>query len=355
MRVPGNILCLFLGVFLAVAGRAASPAASPGVKAAIQVGKQRQRVVLLGRRPGGLVLLRHADSGATAAVALDPKTIKKVRIRLNYDRKSYNRARRRKNWTEAGTILTKSLAPALPFIDLQNNNLLSPTIRAATYFMRAGARKTKGAWRPEDRQAGEREYHLANALLRKVMQAEWSPRADTAALLSVICLVALNKSAEAEALLAKQAEPDFADDDYGLYRLARATLLAAKEKYLDAIEEAVAGIAFETKDIDTFPDTLMLSAYCYEKLGDWYRARDVYYEVARLFQKTRWEEAARTRLEFIMTRGYTKKDESVSSANVFFGIEEDVNAGVDALLHPEKYNDKKETTPAKAKKENKRK
>lgn len=352
MPVRRAIVSFFLAAFVS----ATAGAAGKGVAAGIQVGKhkQRQNVVLLGRRKG-LVMLRHANAAgeaSTGVVALDPKTIKKVRIRLEYDQKSYAKAKRKKNWAMAGALLAKALAPALPFMDLKNNNLLAPALRAATYFMRAGAAKTNGSREPEARQAGEREYRLANALCQRVMQAEWSPRADRAALMSCICLTALGRLDEAEALLAEQSEPDSGDDDYGLYRLAQGGLLAARGKPLEAIEAAVQGIAFETKDIDTFPDTLMLSAYCYEKLGDWYRARDVYYEVARLFGKTHWAAAARARLEFIMSREYTKKDESVAAANVFFGIEEDVNAEVQALLHPE--NAKKDapahkTTPKETK------
>ena len=347
MPVRRAIVSFFL---LALAGTAAG-AAGKGVAATIQVGKhkQRQKVVLLGRR-NGLVLVRQANvagKASSAVVALDPKTIVKTRVRLEYDRKSYARARRKKDWAAAGAILAKALAPALPFIDLRNNNLPGPTLRAATCFMRAGVAKTQCSWEPEKRRAGEREYRLANALCRRVMQAEWSPQADAAALMSCICLAALDRAGEAEALLADQSEPDSSDDDYGLYCLARGVILAAQKNYLGAIEAAVGGIAFETKNIDTFPDTLMLSAYCYEKLGNWYRARDVYYEVARLVGQPPWEAAARARLAVIMAGGYTKKDESVAAANVFFGIEEDVNAKVQALLHPE--NAEKSTAKAKIK------
>jgi hypothetical protein len=331
-----NVLNAALAALALIGGAiASSESRADGLDARIEVGKQRHRVVLLGRREG-MVLFRYADSDSAAVAALDPGDIRKVRIRIEYDRDAYSKARRAKDWALAGAILAKALAPALQFVDIRENNVVSPAIRAATCFMRAAAVQTKGSWLPAERKAGEREYRLANALLQAAMKAEWSSRSDTASLMSAICLVAMSKLDQAQAVMETQSVPDSSDDEYGLYRLAQAHILVANEKYNEALAEAVDGLAFETKDIDTFPDSLLLSAHCYEKIGDWYRARDVYYEVARLFGGTHWDVAARNRLQVIMAEGHTAEDETVAAENVFFGIEEDINAKVNALLNPEK-------------------
>ena len=343
-----NLIPAYRTAALVLAVLAFGPAArgAANLEARVRIGKQRHRIILLGRRDG-MVLFRYADSGSAATAAMKPQDISRLRIRIEYDRDAYTKARRRQEWATAGTVLAKALAPALQFVDIKNNNVVSPAIRAAKCFMRAGSVKTGCHWEIEGRANGQREYQLANALLQAAMKAEWSARADTAALMSSICLVALGKADDAAALLENLSVPDTADDEYGLHRLARATLLVERRQYVEAIEQAVDGIAFETKDIDTFPDSLMLSAYCYGKLGNWYRARDVYYEIARLFSGTHWEIAAREHLKTIVDEALTKEDEAVAVENVFFGIEENMNEKVATLLNPEKDppSRKKETDP----------
>ena len=63
-----------------------------------------------------------------------------------------------------------------------------------------------------------------------------------------------------------------------------------------------------------------------------YRARDVYYEVAKLFPDTEWAKSAREHLQFIMDKGLTKDKEKSDIEIVFFGLNEDVNAKATALL-----------------------
>jgi hypothetical protein len=58
----------------------------------------------------------------------------------------------------------------------------------------------------------------------------------------------------------------------------------------------------------------------------------VYYEVSKLFAKTEWDSEARQRLQYLMDKGLTKAKEVSPIENVFFGLDEDVNGKVDALL-----------------------
>ena len=80
----------------------------------------------------------------------------------------------------------------------------------------------------------------------------------------------------------------------------------------------------------------MLSADCYEQLGNFYRARDVYFEVAKLFPGTDWAEDAITRLEAVMASGKTSKKEASTAESTFFGLEEDMNALAEALIKERK-------------------
>ncbi|MBL7077631.1 MAG: hypothetical protein ISS31_09170 [Kiritimatiellae bacterium] len=104
------------------------------------------------------------------------------------------------------------------------------------------------------------------------------------------------------------------------------------EDFSAALEGAVRAVCFANKDIDVFPDALLMSGRCYEKLESYHRARDVYYEAGRLFPGTPAGKAARTHLKEIRDAGHTKGEEPDSLVNVFFGVKEDMNSLADKLL-----------------------
>jgi hypothetical protein len=311
----------------------ATPAKSQGIEARLRIGaKAPQRVVLLGRKDGKVVY-RFADS-AQMVSSVATAEVTSVRLNLAIDKAAVAKAQRRGDWATAGTILGRALVPALPFLDLKDNNALSSVLRAGTCFLLAAEQKTGCRFDAEARVVAEQEYLYAYAMFKSAMSAEWSARADAARMLAAISLVGLRRTPEAAELLSGLSEPEVADEDCGLYRLASAEVLNAQGNTAAALEAAVSGLAFADKDIDTFPISLMLSAYCYAKLGDPYRARDVYYEVARLFAGTHWEVAARAALRQIVDTGLTKIPEAVAAKAAFFGTDEDVNAKVAALLDP---------------------
>jgi hypothetical protein len=108
------------------------------------------------------------------------------------------------------------------------------------------------------------------------------------------------------------------------------------------MDAAVKSLCFENKDVDTFPDALLISARCYEEMQEWYRARDVYYEVGRLFPKTDWADAAVSRLDFIMKKELTKDKEKLPIENVFFRFHEDMNKLALELLDKSKRTEPEE-------------
>ena len=313
------------------------------VPATLRVGKERHKVLLLGRKEDKL-LYTYADSTHRAVATIDAADVRSVDIRVEYDRGDLEKYIRKQEWAQAGALLFRVVYPLLPFLDLKGNNMLPLALRAANYMMAAGAVKSHGGWTKQERETARREYLAARVILSGASRAVWSSLSVEARLKEAICLVMLEDIDEADRLLEATEVPYPADANYGLYRLARSRLLVARGEFQDGIEEAVQSLLFETKDLGTFPDALLLSAHCYEALEEWYRARDVYYEVARLFHQTHWGEFAESKLRAIMLAGHTKTDETAKVENVFFGIEEDLNAKANALLGivPDGQADKKE-------------
>ena len=65
-------------------------------------------------------------------------------------------------------------------------------------------------------------------------------------------------------------EPTPGDDSYGHYWLLKGEIAHLGGDITNAMDAAVKSLCFENKDVETFPDALMLSADCYERLGNFY-------------------------------------------------------------------------------------
>ena len=72
-------------------------------------------------------------------------------------------------------------------------------------------------------------------------------------------------------------------------------------------------------------DALLVSAQCYEEMQEWHRARDVYYEVARIFPATDYAAMSIKRLRFIMKKELSMGKEKVPIEYIFFRYKEDMN------------------------------
>jgi tetratricopeptide (TPR) repeat protein len=316
---------------------AATTAPSAGYAATIKIGKGRERVILLGCKDGR-VLYRQPDAPPQAMAAFALKDISGAKIKLPYDRQGISKALSKGNWQAAATTLFRAVRPAVSLLQIRNNDLVPLALRSGTYLMRAGSLKAQGGWTKPARERAASEYKAAYAMLMNVSACTWSSRAPKAKLNAVICLVMMDRIEEAERLLDTVPEHTRDDDSYGLYHLAKAYVQLAKEDPHAAMASAVESVAYETKDLDTFPAALLISAKCYEDLGNWHRARDVYYEVGRLFKKTVWATQAIRRLKFIVAEGHTAQDEQARINKVFFGVEEDMNAKVAEFLGGKKPN-----------------
>lgn len=186
-------------------------------------------------------------------------------------------------------------------------------------------------------------YQRAYSLLKAVSKVEWSLDAELGALRAVQCLAAIGETDKAEKELNAIRDPSPGDESFGLYWLAKAQLAYSKGQTKDAMNASVKSVAFDNKNIETFPDALFMTGRCYEDLLEWYRARDVYYEIARLFPGTSHGDTARGKLKYLMDKGFTKEKEKSAIEAVFFGLDEDVNAKVTDLLKGTLDVDKPET------------
>ena len=142
----------------------------------------------------------------------------------------------------------------------------------------------------------------------------------------------MDKASAGRRYMERLAVPVPGDRAYGLYWLVQAELEMERGEFRAGMDAAVKSLCFENKDIDTFPDALLASARCYEELQEWHRARDVYYEVARIFPASGWADLAVRRLRFIMKKELTKADDTSPIESVFFGFKEDMDAKVEALF-----------------------
>ena len=313
----------------AVTGSATS-APSRAVAGKIKVtGKEFKPVEFAGRKDT-FVFYRDPGSPPEVSVSVPADTVEETEFDLKYDQELLDQALIVRHWAGVSGILVPAVTPFLPYLDLKENNAVELALLAGTARMHMAAALARA--KDGDPAAAKSAYLDARKILKAVGTAEWFPGAEPARLKATLCLILAGDLAAAAAELEDARNPDIGDAAYGLYWLARAQLLFLRNQYRPALDAAVKSSVFENKDVETFPDALMLCGRCYEELLEPHRARDVYYEVGRLFRNTDWELAATNRLQLIMDRGVTKAKEKSAIENVFFGNEEDINAKALLLL-----------------------
>lgn len=231
----------------------------------------------------------------------------------------------------AGMVLMKAVSGTLPYLDLPGNNAVEPVAQAAEYFMKS-ADALQGA-------AAAKFYNQALAAWDAVSRARWHVLAEIADLQAVRCQLGLGKLDEAEKRLEDVRDPSEYDASFGIYWLAKSEMYAARGMTNEAIDSVARSVAFETKDLSVFPDALRQSAEAYAAKDEWFRVRDVNYELARLFRDTSWGRRAARDLDEVMQQGHTRTNEENNAAQAFFGADEDMNELADKLLEELKQED----------------
>lgn len=334
-------LALAVALVAAASAPAQQPAAAPaavspastnaGTPVRLMAENEKPMDVMLMLRKGDEIFYRlpNAPAGVMASFKFDRYQEAEFRFTLN-EEQAYAYAFQRK-WAQAAQLIHAAIFPTLPYLDLPENNATDPAIRAGRAYIRA-AEQLVEAGGETNVAAAMRYYASAYQVLDAAGRAAWHPYGESAHLRSLLCLIELGKLDDAEKSLKATRVPEIGDASWGVYYLTKATLLYRQEKVREALDSAVLSYIHENKDVETFPDALMLAAQCYEDVNEPHRARDVYYEVARLFPGTDWGDEAKSRLQFIMDNGMTSKPEEANLAGVFFGTEEDMNGRANDFL-----------------------
>lgn len=335
-------ICCMLGV--ALVGTFSTNASGQTVKSAkasrptvvpvpgyVRAKGEEREITIVGRAEDNIIfVLGNKPVGVRRSIAA--KDIEAIAFDLRYEPGHLDLAVRLQEWDKAIRMLLPVVSPLLPYLDLENNNGAELVLQVGDYMMRSADVKSRVAKTDAEKEQVDKLYRTAYTVLRYGTRAEWSKVGTLSALKSCKCLLALQKPKTSRQLFDKIIEPVPGDAAYGLYWLVKAELEAEKGEWRPAMDAAVKSLCFENKDIDTFPDALMISARCYEELQEWYRARDVYYEVARLFPSTDWSRNATERLKFIMGEELTKEEEKAPIETIFFALKDDMNKLVTDLL-----------------------
>ena len=293
--------------------------------------KESLEVTLIGHSESAIVVAGSVPNAPGGRIEL--AKITRAQFEIDYDRYEVAKAVRMNDWPGAARILLAPVKPLLPYLPIPENNAADLALELGTYMMRAGARTARMAGDDAaKRDLSLKQYEAANEIFKDCARVQWSSVGQVGVLKGCRCLLAMNKIKTAQFYVNQMVEPMPGDAAFGHYWLIRGELEFRAGHYREAMDAVLKSVCFENKDVETFPDALLLSARGYEELLEPYRARDVFYEVARLFPRTDWSAMALERLKLIMDKGLTKEKEKSAIENVFFKTADDMNKLVEQLL-----------------------
>jgi tetratricopeptide (TPR) repeat protein len=299
-----------------------------------------REVTLLGR--ADTVLLTQGTQAGGASYRIDCSQIVRCEFLFEYDNMAVATALQNKDWAAAVRVLTPIIRPALPYLDIPDNNGLELAMDLGMYMVSSADRERRVAADAAARERANKQYAAAYDVFRYAANADWTPGGQVAALKGCLALLAQNQVEKALGELREIEPPEPDEMPYGHYWLVEGEILRRGGKIREALDAVVKSVAFANKDVETFPLALLLTADCYAGLGQHHRARDVYYEIAVLFGGTDWALDALIGLTKIMDGKKTLEKEEESIENVFFNMTEDMNKLSEELI--------KARTPPKPKK-----
>jgi len=289
-----------------------------------------REVTLLGRTPDAL--LAQAVSGGSAPALIARERVLRCAFEPEYDRSGLIKALQGNDWAAAVRTLAPALRPALPYLDLPENDAFDLVMDLGTYMTSSAASELRAAADDGARTRALKQFEAAVEIFRTAARADWAPFAPVAILKGCLAQLAMGRDGAAANSLERVAPPETDEATYGHYWLVKGELLRRAGKPREALEAVVKSIVFADKDAETFPSSLLLSADCYTALGEHHRARDVYYEVAVLFTGTDWERDALAGLKTVMDGKRTLEEEKKPLEYVFFNVSDDMNELAEALL-----------------------
>jgi tetratricopeptide (TPR) repeat protein len=287
-------------------------------------------VTFLGRQEN-MILMQGTQPGAIA-VQIDKAQIVRCEFEMEYDQLAVAMALQKSDWASAVRVMTPFVRPAVPYLDIPDNNGFDLAMDLAMYMVNSAAREMRAGADSNTVSRAYRQYEAAYSIFKNAGRAEWTPYGRVAVLKGCRALLKQGKLEQAIADYETVDEPDAEDVSYGNYWLVRAEILYSQGKIREALEAACKSVVLANKDVETFPDALMLTAFCYQKRGRFHRARDIFYEVAVIFTGTDWATDALAELTKIMAAKQTLEKEKAPLENVFFNVTEDMNKLADELI-----------------------
>lgn len=339
-RIPlaSAVAMVLAGLVFRASGQTASQPQPSLPQARVVLKDKSFRDVVLVEKQKDAIAYREPGGPANVTLSIPLASIESVEFTIQYEDGALFKAKTENNWTGVCLVLLPVVSPLLPYLDLPRNNAAGMTLETAIALMKSAAAIDTPAATEKEKARMKRLYAEARRLLKSLPDAEWFADADIAQLKAVQCLISMDEIKQAETEMQAVRVPEPGDASYGLYWLTSANLLTTQRKYRPALNAVVKSIDFENKDVETFPDALMLSGRLYEELQEPYRARDVYYEIARLFGDTPWHTEATNRLQVVVSKGQVKVKEKAAIESVFFGLDEDLNPKVDMVLRGESFD-----------------
>ncbi len=245
-------------------------------------------MVLLGRTDKNL---RMQVKGSTAEIAIALNQISELRFIM--PETTWKQAQQEidsAQFEKAAVMMGPSIMPLLNYLDLPNNNAASLLMDHADLLRHAN------------------KLDEAAVLYNKLRMLPESQQTTRAMMWTIYCLAAQSKTDEAEKML-KTFEPFARDHElFGVERLVHARLDLAKKDYRSTLDEVSQVIAFSRIESDSFPESLFISAECYEALSatapvtpetknsaptvnpiDYHKvAQNIYQEITKNFANTPW-------------------------------------------------------------------
>ena len=309
---------------------ATNTAAPTVVLATLRVVNKESMKVAVTAYDGTKLFYRDPSEPAGASISIPAASLDRFSFEITLDEEELGHALMDQNWNRVCILLWPVVSPLLPYAGIKNNNGVDLAMTLGNSLMKAAnlMRAAKGG----DEEKANRIVQRAYSVYAALGAAEWYPESEAARLKGILCLITLKNPKQAERDLRKMRVPEIGDQTMGLYWYTLAVLREANGDNREAMNAVVKSIAFENKDIEVFPEALMMSGRLYEALLDPYRARDVYFEVARLFPDTDWAKVAKIRLQYILDQKLTHTKEVLGIEQTFFGMDEDVNTKASSLL-----------------------
>jgi len=299
----------------------------PKVQALIKTGGLNRRIQIVG--------ITSTDIQYAAGLKMKTipiKSLEFINFEVGYSPYTVRVLEAQKKYIEAASEIIKKFTPAFKYISLPDNNIIDPLYDAGFLFLNAALNFDNKLSPSYDRKKAVQAYTNAYKVFRKIVSVKWSSDTQLADIYSIYCILRMDKYDIAEKKLEEFGEPEPGTQGYGIYWLADAIIKFQRGKKEEALDSAVKSIVFDCRNTYSFPHALLLSAFCYEDLLDNYRARDTYYETARLFEGTPEGEIAYKSLTFIREKKLTDEKEEIGLEKVFFDSAEDVNKKVDDYI-----------------------